>query len=135
MDEILILLVETISFCIHSNKSIFFFVVFCCPSQVSARVERQQGEAVRLEQEMLAEGRAQELEVADITSSYQRLEKVVVAHLHGLQRVLETTGSAGGAGGATTVAEFASPSDVDVDMNYSPNVGFRTNNMSGINVV
>lgn len=49
--------------------------------QVSARVERQAGEAARQETELSEEGRAQELEVADITANYQRLEKVVVAHL------------------------------------------------------
>ena len=56
--------------------------------QVTARAERQQGEVSRLEQEMTAEARAQEAEVADITASYQRLEKVVVAHLQGLQKAM-----------------------------------------------
>ncbi len=56
--------------------------------QVTARAERQQGEVSRLEQEMTAETRAQEAEVADITASYHRLEKVVVAHLQGLQKAM-----------------------------------------------
>ena len=38
---------------------------------------------------MVAETRAQETEVADITASYQRLEKVVVAHLQGLNKALQ----------------------------------------------
>lgn len=59
--------------------------------QVTARAERQQGEVARLEQEMSAEARAQETEVADITESYQRLEKVVSAHLQALQRALVGT--------------------------------------------
>ncbi len=29
-------------------------------------------------------------EILDIASSYQRLERIVTAHLHGLQRALET---------------------------------------------
>mmetsp|Transcript_18661 Transcript_18661/g.41528 ORF Transcript_18661/g.41528 Transcript_18661/m.41528 type:complete len:178 (+) Transcript_18661:512-1045(+) len=57
--------------------------------QVSARVERQEGEAERLDHEIVAESRTQESEIEDITSSYQRLERVVVTHLKDLQRVLE----------------------------------------------
>lgn len=58
-------------------------------TQLSARTERDQSEVTRLEQEMVAETRAQETEVADITASYQRLEKVVVAHLQGLNKALQ----------------------------------------------
>ena len=62
---------------------------FLFRSQLSARTERDQSEVTRLEQEMVAETRAQETEVADITASYQRLEKVVVAHLQGLNKALQ----------------------------------------------
>jgi hypothetical protein len=85
--------------------------------QVSARVERHQGEVSRLEQEMAAEAAAQvpllqlmvarlsdkvaflffamqEAEVQEITSSFQRLEKVVCAHLVGLQKALESSAPA-----------------------------------------
>jgi len=57
--------------------------------QVAARVERQEGEADRLEQELATENGTQEAEISDISTSYQRLEKVVVAHLKDLQNALE----------------------------------------------
>ena len=59
----------------------YLCICCCCCCQVSARAERQAGEVARQEAQLAEEGRAQELEVADITGNYQRLEKVVVAHL------------------------------------------------------
>lgn len=58
---------------------------------MTARAERQQGEVARLEQELTSEARAQETEVSDVTESYQRLEKVVSAHLQALQKALLST--------------------------------------------
>jgi hypothetical protein len=52
-------------------------------------VERQEGEAERLDHEIVAESRTQESEIEDITASYQRLERVVVTHMRDLQKVLE----------------------------------------------
>lgn len=57
--------------------------------QVASRVERQEGEAARLEQELAAEEVQQQAEVNDLVASYKRLERVVTGHMTDLQNVLQ----------------------------------------------
>jgi kinetochore protein Nuf2 len=58
-------------------------------TQVKARVERAEGEALRIEREAEADEVAQEQERADMVSTYQRLERGVVSHLQDVRRALE----------------------------------------------
>ena len=51
-----------------------------------------------MEQDMLAESRSHEQELSDIAQSYQRLEKVVIKHLHDLQEVMIGSQNTSGSG-------------------------------------
>ena len=57
-------------------------------SQMRSQLDRAEGETVRIERECAAEQEAHEQTLADITASYSRLERLVVNHLKGLQRVI-----------------------------------------------
>ena len=57
-------------------------------SQMRSQLDRAEGEAVRIERECAAEQEAHEQSLADIVASYSRLERMVVNHLKGLQRVI-----------------------------------------------
>lgn len=56
---------------------------------MKSKAERVEGEFVRIEREMDAEHAAQEQEIDDIKSTYQKLEKKVVNHLQSLRKVLD----------------------------------------------
>ena len=53
------------------------------------KVERAEGEVIRAEKEIEAETNTQDQELQEIKSSYQKLEKRVVSHLHALRNAIE----------------------------------------------
>lgn len=57
--------------------------------QVRSRAERVDLDVARLEKEYDAENQQYDNEIADITQSYKKLERIVSSHLQGLQRVVD----------------------------------------------
>ena len=75
------------------------------------QLDRAEGETVRIERECAAEQEAHEQTLADITASYNRLERLVVNHLKGLQRVIGA-GEGQEEGNRTSLTEGEGPQEL-----------------------
>eukprot|EP01036_Dinobryon_divergens_P024818 gene24818-33300_t len=80
-------------------------------SQMRLQLDRAEGETVRIERECAAEQEAHEQTLADITASYNRLERLVVNHLKGLQRVIGA-GEGQEEGNRTSLMEGEGPQEL-----------------------
>lgn len=80
-------------------------------SQMRLQLDRAEGETVRMERECAAEQEAHEQTLADITASYNRLERLVVNHLKGLQRVIGA-GEGQEEGNRTSLTEGEGPQEL-----------------------